>query len=58
MNRAIALLGALVIAPCLLARSVEDPQAIGETLDTRLFNACNACDLAAFRNLLAVDVES
>lgn len=57
MKNAIALIGALAIAPCLHAQSKDDPQSIGAMLDAQLFNAYNACDLTAFGDLLALDVE-
>jgi len=57
MKKAIALFSALAIAPYLHAQPMDDSQSTGMTLDTQLFSAYNACDLATFGNLLALDVE-
>jgi hypothetical protein len=57
MKKTIALLFGLAISVHLHAQSRGDSQSIGATLDTQLFEAYNACNLAAFGNLLAHDVE-
>jgi hypothetical protein len=40
-----------------VAAAQADIEAVGLELDTRLFDAYNACDLVAFGQLLAADVE-
>lgn len=53
----IVFLSALAFAVALHAQPKDDVQSIGEMLDVKLFNAYNGCDLTAFGDLLALDVE-
>lgn len=57
MKKALPLAVALVFSVCARGQSSEGVDAIGAELDGQLFGAYNACNLAAFGNLLAPDVE-
>jgi hypothetical protein len=47
----------VLFTTCTLAATTNETETMGLNLDTQLFNAYNACDLAKFGDLLGVDVE-
>ena len=54
----IVLLGvAMAFNACAQAQSTQDTETTGAELDKQLFGAYNSCDLPAFGNLLAPDIE-